>query len=86
MSLIRSLDSQRRLTLPKEALRAVSIEHGDLLAVYSSKTPDGKPCVIVEKFEKGCCICGASGRVANLRPVKGKEVCYGCRTTLGCPQ
>jgi len=52
------MDSQRRLTLPQETLRAINANPGDFVKVYSSNTPEGLPCIVLEKYEPGCWLCG----------------------------
>lgn len=81
MSLIRGLDGQRRLTIPKETLRAIGAEPGDYLKVYAGTTPQGATCVIVEKFEPGCALCGGSAP-SEFKIINGKRVCKVCTSTL----
>lgn len=77
MTLIRSLDSQRRLTLPQEVLRAIGVTKGDYLKVYAATTPDNLPCVCLEKFEAGCALCDEQ-LDPRSKILKGKKVCSNC--------
>lgn len=79
MSLIRGLDSQRRLTIPQETLRSIGAEPGDLIKIYGSVTPDGDSCVVVRKHEPGCTFCGDPTE-SHIR-FEGKRICHEC---LGC--
>lgn len=76
MSLIRGLDSQRRLTLPTETLRSIGAEPGDLLKIYGSVNPEGQGCVVVEKFESGCVFC--EDPTEDYVELKSKRVCHDC--------
>lgn len=61
--IIRALDKQRRLIIPKELLASANIDAGDLVEVWVGQTEDNKPCVILEKVESatgGCPFCGAA--------------------------
>jgi len=77
LSLIRGLDSQRRLTIPQETLRSIGAEPGDLLKIYASITSLGEPCVLLEKFEPGCWICGHMVDDQHMT-VNNHKICTGC--------
>lgn len=76
MSLIRGLDSQRRLTLPTETLRSIGAEPGDLLKIYGSLSPDGEACVVVKKFQSGCTFC--DDPTESYVSFESKKICYEC--------
>jgi bifunctional DNA-binding transcriptional regulator/antitoxin component of YhaV-PrlF toxin-antitoxin module len=81
MSLIRGLDNQRRLTIPKETLRAVGADVGDFMKIYAANTPTGEPCITLEKFEPGCALCGGEAN-RNYKLIHGKRVCEFCAKVL----
>lgn len=76
MSLIRGLDSQRRLTIPHETLKSISASPGDLLKIYSSITPEGDSCVVIRKYEPGCTFC--DDPTDSHITFEGKRICFDC--------
>ena len=56
--IIRGLDTQRRVVVPKEALGAVGLRGGDMVEIFSDVTPDGSPCLMIQKYKPGCYLCG----------------------------
>jgi len=76
MSLIRGMDSQRRLTIPTETLRAIGAEPGDLLKIYNSLTPEGDTSIILEKFQPGCTFCDDT--TEEYVELYGKRICHNC--------
>ena len=56
--IIRKLDLQRRLVLPRETLRAAGFKPGDLLEIYSDVGEDGLPCLMLTLYKPGCALCG----------------------------
>jgi len=74
---IRSVDKQRRIVVPREALKAAGIKPGDLVALYSDKDIDGTPTIVVEKFWEGCALCGGDLR-KQATVLYEKKICADC--------
>ncbi len=74
--IIKGLDPQRRLVIPKEVLRAAGFEPGDLLQVWSDVTDDGVPCLYLTKYSPGCVICGTTECLVKFS--NGKRLCRKC--------
>ena len=73
--IIRGMDPQRRVIIPKETLLAAGLEARDLIELYSDVTPDGVPSIVLQKYQPGCVICSSRD---DMRHVKGKRICYSC--------
>jgi len=59
--LIRGLDHQRRLVIPKEVLNAAHITPGDEVEMWLGHTEDGKPAIMLQKWgldKDRCPTCG----------------------------
>jgi len=74
---IRSVDKQRRIVVPKEALKAAGINPGDLVALYSDKDIDGTPTIVIEKFWECCALCGGDLR-RQATVMYEKKICPEC--------
>ncbi len=74
---IRSIDSQRRIVVPKEALQAAGIKPGDILALYSDKDVDGTPIIVIEKFWESCVLCGGD-LTKHATVMYEKKICPHC--------
>ncbi len=77
MSLIRVMDVQRRLTIPKETLLAINANPGDYIKIYASQTPAGNPCIVCEKYDAGCALCQGTTHQGH-KIVNGRKVCTSC--------
>lgn len=55
--LVKALDRQGRIVIPKEMLTALEIEPGTMVEIISGLDPDGMPAIVVRKYHKGCRIC-----------------------------
>lgn len=76
--MVRELDPQGRICLPRELRDTMDIPSGAPLAVYE----DGNT-IILKKYEPGCIFCGESKE--GMIQLKGKSVCPDCRpSSLTC--
>jgi len=75
MGLIRVLDRQRRLIIPKEVLKATGIEPGDMVELWVGQNTEGSPAVMLCKRQDACLFCGSTG---GLVGVQEKFICAEC--------
>lgn len=82
--ILRSIDRQGRLTIPKEILKAADIGPGDLIELlYSTEeSGGGNPKVIIEKYTPGCHFCGTLLTADTTWEHHGKRVCVDCLREL----
>ncbi len=82
-AIIRKLDPQRRLVIPKETLDLAGFKAGDLLEIWSDTTPFGEPCLIMVRFRSGCILCGDShNQKQYITITPEKVICTKCAVTL----
>lgn len=75
--IVRNIDRQRRVIIPKEQLRAAGIEPGDLLGIYSDTGPDGTPVIVLSKYQSGCSICGGE-LDEHAQELHSSHICASC--------
>jgi len=81
--LIRNIDKQRRVIIPKEALLAAQIEPGDLLGIYADQGPDGTPIIVIAKYEAGCTLCGEPfNDNETVLTLYEKSICETCQSEI----
>lgn len=73
--LIRGIDAQRRLTIPETTLKAVGIETGDMVEVWTGQDEEGYPCLYLKKHRMGCILCTNHD---VERHYYGKPLCQDC--------
>jgi len=79
MKLIRGLDQQRRIIIPKETLFAAGLEPGDLVELYAETGPGGV-VILLQKYRPGCVFCDEK---EGLKRFKDRPVCGECVNFLG---
>lgn len=68
--IVREVDPQGRIVLPKGLRIALEIQEGDSLEVFT----DGRQ-IICQKYQPGCVFCG---RVDGVKSMYGVHVCRKC--------
>jgi len=73
--IIRGIDPQRRIVIPKETLMAAGLEAGDLVEVFSDADTVGRPIVSLVRYTPGCCLCGEKTTAVEY---SGRKFCEHC--------
>lgn len=84
-TIVRKLDPQRRLIIPKETLLAAGFDTGDLLHVWGDIDDSGQPCVVLTLYRPGCVFCGdcpTDDSELIILEDPHKPVCRKCITRL----
>ena len=68
--IVRRIDDLGRIVIPKELRRALNIEEGNPMEIYTEGDQ-----VILKKYEPACTFCGNSNENLNY---KGKNICKDC--------
>lgn len=68
--IVRELDTQGRIVIPKGLWPAIEIQAGDSLEVFT----DGRQ-IVCRKYQPGCVFCGS---VNGVKDVHGVHVCRKC--------
>jgi bifunctional DNA-binding transcriptional regulator/antitoxin component of YhaV-PrlF toxin-antitoxin module len=78
--LVRSLDRQGRVTIPKEMLEPLGIYVGNFVEILGGLDPEGMPAIVIRKYFKGCDLCGNIVRRPKdyIEPYGNKRVCMDC--------
>ncbi len=67
---VRKIDELGRIVVPIELRKSLNI--GKREAVEISLDND---CILIKKFEPGCCLCGSTD---NLQTYNGNKICSEC--------
>lgn len=70
----RKIDGLGRFVIPKELRRAMSIEEGSALEIFTDEDS-----IVLKKYERGCIICGESKDTTEF---KGKLLCKSCKKDM----
>ncbi len=76
--IMRGIDPQRRVVIPRETLQSVGLQPGDSVEIYSDTTPDGIPVVIIRKYVAGCLNCHNTKEKEEYIEVSGFLFCPHC--------
>lgn len=68
--IVRKVDELGRIVLPIELRRTLNIDIKDPLEIYV----DGES-IMLKKYQPACVFCGNS---ADVKQVRGKNICAGC--------
>ena len=80
--IIKSIDHNGRLVIPRELLRSANIEPGAPVELYGFQTPDGDPAVIVKQYQDRCPFCNEVLVVGFYKKISGKKICNYCINDL----
>ena len=77
--IIRPMDKNGRLVLPKTILAALDLAPGDLLGIYTGYDSEDCPVVALRKHDITCPLCGTELTTENtLRLDNDRAVCRSC--------
>ena len=92
--LVKQLDRQGRIIIPREMLEALDMEVGAPVEILGGLDPDGMPALVIRKYHKGCAVCGVAVRAGLERKVEwrgdtqglvifgDKRICNGCLSEI----
>lgn len=72
--IVRKIDDLGRLVLPIELRRAMSLDYGDAVEVYTNGDT-----IVLKKYQPGCQLCGS---MEDLMQVDDTRVCRCCAQKL----
>ena len=74
LGIVRNLDQLGRLVIPKETRKALNLNGGDPVEIFT----DGDT-IILKKYAQGCQCCG---NMENIKEYKGIKICKKCLNEL----
>ena len=72
---LRKVDELGRIVLPADIRKALDIQPQDSVEIYVERD-----CIVLQKFQPACVLCGSPVRLMAYR---GKNICEACRADLG---
>jgi bifunctional DNA-binding transcriptional regulator/antitoxin component of YhaV-PrlF toxin-antitoxin module len=84
MKIVKSLDYQGRIVVPREALLAAGLVPGSQVVVDVGRTKDKESAVIIYRFdEHSCLICKQEiPELTEFRVIGSKKICKKCLDEL----
>ena len=77
--LVRALDPQGRIVVPREMLIPLGIAVGDPVEIMGGQDPEGMPALVIRKYFPGCVLCGEIlHNTSDYIEPHGKPLCKGC--------
>ncbi len=71
----RKVDELGRIVLPADIRKALDIQPQDSMEIYVERD-----CIVLQKFQPACVLCGSPEGLVTYR---GRNICEECRENLG---
>jgi bifunctional DNA-binding transcriptional regulator/antitoxin component of YhaV-PrlF toxin-antitoxin module len=79
---VRGINPGGRIVLPRETLRSLHIEPGDLIKIYVYEDADGRPAIALRKADTVCAICRRKLTTEDTMTLHDVPVCNQCLVEL----
>lgn len=76
--IVKQIDKSGRLNIPKETLKAVGIDNGDMVSISTGEDYEGLPSLVITKHEPGCSLCGNPVFHGEFVELNGARICKDC--------